>query len=275
MKQQPGLDDLALFVLVAQSGGLGAAARQAGLSVPTLSRKMQNVEQQLGLDLFQRGPRGYVLTRQGQETLDRLRPLGGLHDRLLRDVTQSAAVNVRITAGTWMSSFLARRLTRDAISDMWRPEFREATARLDIARREADIGLRNQRPDQPWLAGRRLFKVELAPFALSDTVRGYVGLSDAVLAPPSGRWLRDTHPDQIVATAGSPHLLADMAMAGIGRVILPLFVAPDWPGLQQVGPVIDALSHDSWLVCHHEARHDPPVRAALEQIAAILTKTRT
>ena len=67
----------------------------------------------------------------------------------------------------------------------------------------------------------------------------------------------------------------DLALAGVGRVVMPTFVAESVPGLKQVAPVIPELSHDEWLVCHHEARHDPPVRAALEQIAAILTKTRT
>lgn len=271
MKQQPGLDDLALFVLVAQSGGLGAAARHSGLSVPTLSRKMQSVEQQLGLDLFQRGPRGYALTRQGQEALAHLSGLSGLQDRLLRDLSRTEAVKVRITAGTWMSSLLARRLTPEIIGSQWRPEFLEATARLDIARREADIGLRNAAPDQAWLAGRRIFQVEMAPFATSEAVQGFVGLSDSTLQTPSARWLRATHPDQIVATAGSPHLLADMALAGLGRVILPCFIAQDWRGLRQVGPVIDELTHDSWLVSHHAARHDPPVRAALDAISTLLS----
>jgi DNA-binding transcriptional LysR family regulator len=63
----------------------------------------------------------------------------------------------------------------------------------------------------------------------------------------------------------------DLAVAGVGRVVMPTFVARDVPGLKQVGPIIPELSHDEWLVCHHEARHDAPIRAALEAVATLLT----
>ena len=35
------------------------------------------------------------------------------------------------------------------------PEFLACNANVDIARREADIGVRNRRPEQGWLAGQR------------------------------------------------------------------------------------------------------------------------
>lgn len=274
MEQMPDLDDLALFVQVARGGGLAAAARESGVSVPTLSRKMQQLEQRLGRSLFVRGARGYTLTGEGRELQERLAILDGLKERLMRDVARDRPVKVRITAGTWMSMYLARRLRPETTGQgLWQPEFLEATARLDIARREADIGLRNQRPDQSWLAGRQVGRVECAPFARDPEVAGYVALRETVLQPPSGRWLLEHYPDRIVATAGSVRMLADMALAGIGRVILPRFAAADFPELVQVGPSIEALGHTAWLVCHHEARHDPPVRAALDCVTKVLTQT--
>jgi hypothetical protein len=41
--------------------------------------------------------------------------------------------------------------------------------------------------------------------------------------------------------------------------------------LRQIGPEISELLHEEWLVSHHDARHDPPVRAALDAVAAVLT----
>jgi DNA-binding transcriptional LysR family regulator len=59
-----------------------------------------------------------------------------------------------------------------------------------------------------------------------------------------------------------------MARSGLGRVILPTFAAGH--DLQQVSPVIDVQSHDAWLVCHHDGRHDPPVRRALDALSDLL-----
>lgn len=272
MKQTPAIDDLILFVQVAQSGGLAGAARESGISTPTLSRKMQALEQDLGRHLFLRGPRGYGLTSDGRALLEDLADLIPLKTRLSQILRRDQTPEVRITAGSWTAAFLARRISAQPA---WAPAFVEATARLDIARRGADIGIRNQRPDQPWLAARRTRQISYRVYATSPAVQGFVALSQDAAQPPSARWLRDHHGDDICATAGSARLQADLALAGAGRVVLPCFAAADLPGLQPVSDPIAELAHEEWLVSHHEARHDPPVRAALDQIAMILTKTRT
>lgn len=272
MKQSPKIDDLVLFVQVAQAGGLAGAVRESGISAATLSRKMQVLEQDLGRHLFLRGPRGYGLTSDGRMLLDDLADLMPLKSRLSQILYRDQAPEVRITAGSWTAAFLARRISAQPT---WTPAFVEATARLDIARRGADIGIRNQRPDQPWLAARRTRQIEYRVYAKSAAVQGYVALSHDVIQPPSARWLRDHHGDDIRATAGSARLLADLALAGAGRVILPCFAAADLLDLQPVSDPLQDLAHEEWLVSHHDARHDPPVRGALEQIAMILTKTKT
>ncbi len=65
MKKSPSLDDLDLFARIAQAGGLAVVARQSGVSVPTLSRRMRALELQIGVHLFERGSHGYRLTAQG------------------------------------------------------------------------------------------------------------------------------------------------------------------------------------------------------------------
>jgi DNA-binding transcriptional LysR family regulator len=271
MKQTPSLDDLALFVQVAEAGGLAGAARLNGVSVPTLSRKMQRLERQLGRVLFSSEARGYSLTAEGRSVLEQVAELGSLRTRLGRSLSISGPTDVRITAGSWTSTFLAHRLGGVWTDrSIWRPVFIEAAAKLDIARRGADIGIRNRRPDQHWLAARRTGTVEYAVFAISAEVRGFVALSQAEVQTPSAIWVREHHADKIVSMAGSPRLLADLALAGLGRVVLPCLAGRDIVGLQQVGPVIDALTHEEWLVSHHEARHDSPVRAALDALAQLL-----
>ena len=61
-----------------------------------------------------------------------------------------------------------------------------------------------------------------------------------------------------------------MAEAGIGKVVLPTFVGDAWRGLTRQSEVIEELSHQRWLVCHHETRHEPGIRAALEALSTFL-----
>ena len=274
MKQTPRLDDLELFARVGVAGGLAPVARASGVSVPTLSRRMRALETQLGWQLFERGNQGYGLTAEGRTLLAETEGLLAEARRLRAIATHPARAEVRITAGGWTSAFLARHLSHVWSPEAdWQPAFVDADARLDIARRGADIGVRNHRPDQSWMAGRRTARITYAEYAAECAGEGYVTRQTGNVELPSARWVREMHGDAIVATASSARMLADLACAGIGRVVLPRFAAMAFPGLRQVGPVIAALTHEEWLVCHHDARHDPPVRAALDGLAELLTSS--
>ncbi|WP_434287576.1 LysR family transcriptional regulator [Celeribacter sp. SCSIO 80788] len=272
MKDSPKLDDYALFLAVADAGGLSGAEKATGTSLPTLSRRMAELERSLGKRLFERGNRGYTLTAEGRALLQEAEPLRDAASRLARFQRKDAAPEVRITAGRWTTRYIARHLSEIWTPESpWRPALLASNTNVDIARREADIGIRNRRPDQSWLAGRKLAPITYAEYAAHPRVTGYVTLHAGQATTPSERWLRTNHPDEIIATASDARSAADMAVAGVGRAILPCFAGREIIGLVQISPEIGVLTHDEWLVSHHDARHDPPVRAALEALAETLT----
>lgn len=261
-----------LFVAVADAAGLAGASRATGVSVPTLSRRMSDLERTLGVRLFARGPRGYALTSQGRELLHQAEDLRPVAAKLAAFSHNTGRTKVRITAGQWTAQFLARNISRFWTHQTpWVPEFIASNAVVDIARREADIGVRNNRPEQSWLAGRMTRQVDYAVFGLSADTRGYIAQPEADTGSRSNRWLWSIHSDEIVTTASSPRLAADLALAGVGRVVLPVFAAASFPSLQRLSGTIADLRHDEWLVCHHDSRHDPPIRAALDAIGSLLT----
>lgn len=272
MKSPLPLDDLALFLLVAESGSLSAAAKQSGVSVPTLGRKMTRLESTLGRRLFLRGPAGYALTSDGRDLMDQAMPLRSAAMRIdhWRDAGRAVA-RVRITAGVWTSHFIARNIRRIWSEDSsWAPDLLAANMNVDIARRQADIGIRNRRPDHDWLAGRRTARIENAEYGTSPDVTGYIALPHDGRSTPTGRWVRDNRAEHIVMVASDSRLALDLAFQGVGRLVLPCFVGEAEPRLRRLSPPIAELSHDEWLVAHHEARHDPPVRAAIDALAALL-----
>ena len=65
----PDLNDIAVFVKVAQFESFSRAARALGMPVSTVSRKVASLEDQLGVTLMQRTTRKLSLTAQGRAYL--------------------------------------------------------------------------------------------------------------------------------------------------------------------------------------------------------------
>ncbi|SNS30041.1 LysR family transcriptional regulator [Tropicimonas sediminicola] len=273
MKNALPLDDLALFLKVAETGSLSAASAQTGISVPTMGRRMTKLEQALGRRLFLRGPSGYALTSEGRELVERAIPLRSAAAGIDRWRSEGRSVaRVRITAGTWTSWFVARNIRRIWSEEAsWAPDLLASNLPLDLARRQADIGIRNKRPTQDWLAGRRTARIENAEYGVSPDVTGYIALAPDRASTPTALWVQANRADRVVMLASDTRVAVDLALEGIGRVVLPCFAGDAVLGLQRVSPKIEELSHDEWLVTHHEARHDPPVRAALNALTELLT----
>jgi len=272
MKTGPDWNDLAYFAAIARSGSLSRAAEELGVSAATLSRRMKAFEAGLERRLFHHGAEGYTLTAEGWELAEKTAGMADAARQIAnwQDARQGPAC-VRISAGTWTALDLAEQLPEFWSPDaQWLPEFIYCDQDMDIARREIDIGIRNRRPEQPWLALQQIGWVTYAVYAADPGVTGWIGPSWGAVVTPSMRWVEACHGAEIVTKANSPHIACALARAGIGRVVLPTFIGTRQKGLAQMSDPIPELRSAQWLVSHHDARHEPPIRAALESIAGYL-----
>ncbi|MCJ9723475.1 LysR family transcriptional regulator [Agrobacterium sp. SHOUNA12C] len=71
MKTFGDFDGLALFIRIAQAGGLASAERATGIPKATLSRRLSALEESLNVRLVRRTKKGVILTEQGQQLFDR------------------------------------------------------------------------------------------------------------------------------------------------------------------------------------------------------------
>ena len=261
-------DDLDLFLAVAREGGLSPAARVTGRSAATLGRRMHALERALGRELLVRHDRGYELTADGRSFFEELSSI----ERRIARLTQSASTAfrplVKVSAGTWTTLALLDRFEDlvGAPPDV-RLRFISAEHTLDIRHRETVIGFRNRSPTEEGLAGRKLARVEFAPYARSDASDRWI----KVLADtPSARWLDRKVGDDAVCEVNSPRNCLDLALAGIGIALLPTFIGDRQQEIDRAGPVVSELSHDQWIVTHQDDRHLPEVRRTIDRMCVVM-----
>jgi DNA-binding transcriptional LysR family regulator len=269
--------DLRLFLDVARLGGLSAATETTGLSAATLGRRVTALEKQVGEPLFHRSHNGYALTGAGEELLRRAEDVEAAMTSLTRwrDGTLGERV-VRVSAGTWTTEFLAQHLgDLWSVEDPFRLEFVTAYEKIDIGRRNADIGIRTVRPVEPNLAGRLTGHVAHAIYAGRHLINGvkagfFVGLTGDGANLQATRWMMAHHGDRVGVRGNDMHSVRELVAAGGGLTVMPCFAGDADKRLVQVAPPIPELMQEQWLVTHQDERHSREVRLVLDRIGALL-----
>lgn len=165
------------FMAVADAGSLSAAARTLGTSQPTLGRHIAAMQDQLGVTLFQRNPKGLDLTETGLALVAPARAMQeAARQMALMAAGQQAdmAGTVRITASVVKAyetlPAIIAKLRRDA------PEIAVELVPSDSSRnllwREADIAVRMYRPTQLDLITRHIGDIALGAFAAKSYLAG-------------------------------------------------------------------------------------------------------
>lgn len=114
------LRDLGFFEVIAELGHLGRASERLGRTQPALTKCIQRLEDELGAQLFVRGPRGVAVTPVGAVLLRRAKRLRTAMEASMREVSDfasGAAGHVRLGIGATLAEHLlpqvARRLMQD------------------------------------------------------------------------------------------------------------------------------------------------------------------
>ncbi|ADZ92394.1 LysR family transcriptional regulator [Marinomonas mediterranea] len=260
-------NDLKLFLAVAREGGLSAAARSTQRSPATLGRRMHQLERVMERELFHRHDRGYELTTDGKALLEEFTQIEAQILRQTAPLSTALRPLVKISAGTWTTHLLIKRLdmlTTPQSNTLIRFVAEEKI--LSISHREAVIGFRNQRPTEDFLVCRKLSRVEFAPYATKNAPDLWIKV---IANTPSAGWLNRSIGNNIVCEVNNPRSSLDLAIEGNGIALLPTFIGDMHPQLLRVGKTIEELSHDQWLVTHHEDRYLPEVRSLIQRISTL------
>ena len=127
----PSLDQLRIFLAVAEEGSFGAAARRMGRAVSAISYGIAQLEAQLGVTLFEReGSRRPVLTEDGRGLLVEAKSVADGIDHLLAK-TQSLHAGLESEVSLVVDVMLPGEVTASVLRD-FREMFPTVALRLQV-----------------------------------------------------------------------------------------------------------------------------------------------
>ena len=276
------------FIAVAETGGLSQAARRLRVSQPTLSRRIAALEAQLKVPLFQRTPRGLLLTDAGENVLAGAR----------RVEEEALAIERRADAAQEGLSGTVRLSVTESIGALWLPKRLAAfhakypgvcvevlvdNRAANLVRREADIAIRLFRPDQPDLIARHVGEMVMGLYGAKDYLAKH-GTPTTVMQLKSHflvgfdenmgtrnkavqRLERCFSPEKIVHRSSSFIGQLTATQAGIGLGVHDCVLADADATLTRVLPEDFDHRMEVWLVTHADMRRSGRIRAVYDFLA--------
>ena len=154
-------DDMAFFMHLASAGSLTVAAREMGLSLPAVSKRLRLLEERLGVQLLHRTTRRIELTPEGKSYLEGARPLLDqlleLEDRISsQNPLLRGSLNINASFG-FGRRFVAPCLSRfAALHPQMNITLQLTSQPLNFLDAQMDIDIRVGEPPDARLVARKL-----------------------------------------------------------------------------------------------------------------------
>jgi DNA-binding transcriptional LysR family regulator len=287
---EPNWDLYRSFLAVMREGSLSAAARALGLTQPTVGRHIETLEQALGFSLFTRSQAGLIATDDARALQSHAEAVASASTSLLRAASslgrsvEKIHGTVRVTAseviGVEVLPPILARL-RDSHPGI-AIELSISNRIEDLLKRDADIAVRMQRPQQNVLIARRIGDIELGFHARRDylerhgTPRDWDEMDGHALigVGTDNAFTRKLRPKLAALDASRYALRSDSDLvhlaairAGFGIGICQVRLARRDPSLVRVLPDLLAIPLDTWLAMHENLRANPACAAAFAILA--------
>lgn len=288
--ETPDWDLYRSFLAVVRFGSLSGAARELGLSQPTVGRHVHALEDALGTALFTRAPFGLAPTETALELAEHARAMAASADALVRAASGEAGEErgtVRLTA----SEFMGVEVLPPMLAEFRRRhpgiaiELALSNRNEDLLRRDADIAVRMARPTQEALVARRLGTVAIGLYAHRRYAEEF-GLPDEPEALADHAMIgydRDLRAVRMAGEAGftlsremlafrSDNDLAQLAAlrAGVGIGGCQVAVAARDPDLLPVLSGVVRFDLEIWQAMHEDLRTTRRVRLLFDHLGAAL-----
>jgi DNA-binding transcriptional LysR family regulator len=280
---------LAVFWQVAESGSLSRAAERLGVSVPTVKRDIDSLEQLMGADLLVRSTRGVSLTPAGEVVRRHARSMADAASAIAADLSMrdhGLEGKVSIATGDALAAYwLAPRLKHlHQPYPMIEVELNVVSHTPSLSNAEVDISIQFEEPTHRDMIARKLGTLHYIPFASPEYVATY-GQPETLYDLGKHRVLmhsaythqRETWPGKTVAmsqlldlalTTNSSAVMLEACANGDGIAIMPTYVCAfdrRVVPLEHLPPIAPITF---WATCHDRVRQQPRGRHVLDWIGA-------
>jgi len=287
---EPNWDLYRSFLAVMREGSLSGAARELGLTQPTVGRHIETLEQGLGLSLFTRSQAGLIATDDAHALRPHAQALASASTSLLRAASALGRGNgkihgtVRVTAseviGVEVLPTILARL-RDAHPGIT-IELSVSNRVEDLLKGDADIAVRMQRPQQDVLIARHIGEIEVGFHAKRDylerhgTPRDWQELEGHALIgiATDNAFTRKLRPKLAALDASAYALRSDSDLvhlaairAGLGIGFCQARLARRDASLVRVMPDLMSIQLDTWLAMHENLRANPACATAFTALS--------
>lgn len=279
------------FLAVAEGGSLSAAARELGVSQPTIGRQIRAAEDALGVELFHRQARGLSLTATGTLLLEPAREMQAAAAKLSLTAEghgSSLKGVVRITASELVSHYHLPKILADirlAEPDIELELYPSDTTK-NLLFREADIAVRMFRPEQLDIITRHLGGMRIGMFAATTYV-ARKGMPEEFGDIMQHDFVGYNNDDQIIVGMRDMGLDVDrhffkircdnqvihwqLARAGCGIGFAQMSVGLADPEMVQVLPEVPLPALPVWLTAPEALRTNPRIRRVFDLLAAAIS----
>ena len=280
-------DDYRILLTVAESGSFTRAARSLGVTQPTVTRRVTEMEAQLGFELFDRMTDGVRATEAGARICAQAHMMRAQADQIERAAQgfASGSDRVCVAAPEGLSFAVVTPLLSRFAQD--HPDIGVdlliANRPVDILKHEAHIAVRMGDPHSDFLVGRRAGVAHLGLFGHERyfAQHGYPEsvecLSDHRIIESTGElanipqaaWLRENSGAAIATYSSNSIVNQTRALSdGAGLLALPTFLAQDMPGIRRVLRDAYAETIDVWVLTDKSLRE----RKAISTLITFLTE---
>ncbi|MDX5334945.1 MAG: LysR family transcriptional regulator [Marinobacter sp.] len=277
-------DYLRYIRALAIGGTLAKAGELLGVHQTTVLRRLDQMEESLGVQFFERNRDGLQLTPVGEMAFREAQRLATDVENLERKLVGDDAApvgKVRVAAEDAMLNELLGPILAELVHAYPDIELEVLTDNdvANLSHREADLTLRPENKPQATLEGERIAAVDSAVYGAARYCRRHRNMDienhpeDCTWILPdesfshlaTGRWYRK-HLKNVssVIRCNSLQSMATLARSGAGLAVLPCYLGEAARELRRLSDPLEGESVDLWLHVNQDTQQMARVRIVME-----------
>ncbi|MCY4044159.1 MAG: LysR family transcriptional regulator [Cellvibrionales bacterium] len=275
-------DNIKVFLAVARGGSISNAGRELGVNHSTVLRRIQSLEDELNAQLFIREPRGYTLTKAGEQILDSAIMMDQDASALKRQIAAvdekpSGDLKIAMPPGTCMNlmpiiadfkkMYPDINLLLDSQPSLHNLDKMEAEVAIRLSMEAPEHYMSHQLFEMPFkVYGNATYLEEIGTIErLSDV--SWVCYDLPTIDISMSEWLKSQDPKTHVSVSVNTLALVKQSIeSNLGISFLPIHVAEESPSLREVTEFGYSFDFPVYLIAHRVLYYQVRIKKFFEFI---------